>query len=132
MSAAKAGAAVTASAAAPSKIFFIVVPRYSFGAIKPNNVTSIRLLCGNAGPSGPNCDGIATKRPSSLADKAFCPVNEVVARLVDVGHDQGKVQTSPKSDQVSFILFACFFGPNPGRRELRRRSRKRIPSALAR
>src|SRR6185369_15770466 len=58
----------------------------------------------------PNCDGVVTERCSSLADKAFCPVNEVVSHLVDVGHDQGKVQASPKSDQGRFT-FPAPFGP---------------------
>jgi len=40
---------MAASAAAPSKIFFIfVIPVTKLAATKPNNVTSIRLLCGNA------------------------------------------------------------------------------------
>jgi len=52
-----------------------------------------------------NHDGLAAKRSGSLAYKVFPRVNRGVSRFVDVGHDQGKVQASPKSDRVSFIFF---------------------------
>jgi hypothetical protein len=87
MSAAKAGAAadMATSAAAPSKNFFIFNPRYVRCDIKPNNVTPIRLLWGKAGaPMVRNCDGVATKRFSSLACKVFSCVNPAVSRFVDV------------------------------------------------
>jgi hypothetical protein len=88
MSAAKAGAVKTASAAAPSRNFFIFDPRYLRCDINPNNVTSIRLLWGNAGaPMVLNCDGAATKRFGSLAYKVFSCVNQAIPRFVDVGND---------------------------------------------
>src|SRR5437879_3784853 len=82
MSAAKADAPKdtdkAASAAAPSKIFFIFIPHDLRCDIKPNNVTSFRLLWGNAGaPMVRNRDGVATKRFSSLAYKVFSWVNQV-------------------------------------------------------
>jgi hypothetical protein len=46
MSAAKAGAANTTQAAAPSRIFFMEVPRYRLDRQQPNNVASIWLLRG--------------------------------------------------------------------------------------
>jgi hypothetical protein len=90
MSAAKAGAATdtAASAAAPSRNFFIIDPRYVRCDINPNNVTSIRLLWGNAGaPMVRNCDGAATKRFSSFACKVFSCVNQAISRFVDVEID---------------------------------------------
>jgi hypothetical protein len=77
MSAAKAGAAtkvadMAANATVPSRNFFIFDPRDLRCDINPNNVTSIRLLWGKAGPPMVrNCDGMATKRFSSLACKVF-------------------------------------------------------------
>jgi hypothetical protein len=66
------------------------------------------LLCGNAGaPMLLNCHRSATKRFGSIADKVFSRVNQGASRFVDVGHDQGEVQFSPKSERVSFILFAA-------------------------
>jgi len=53
-----------------------------------------------------NCHRSATKRFGSIAYKVFPRVNRGISRFVDVELDQGKVQASPKSDRVSFILFA--------------------------
>jgi hypothetical protein len=77
---------MAASATVLSRNFFIFDPHYLRCAINPNNVTSIRLLWGNAGaPLVCNCDGVATKRFSSLACKVFFCVNQVISRFVDVG-----------------------------------------------
>src|SRR5580698_10177482 len=48
ISAAKDGAANTTQAAAPSRIFFMEVPRYRLDRQQPNNVASIWLLRGTA------------------------------------------------------------------------------------
>ena len=60
---------MAASAAAPSKIFFIfTIPVTNVAATKPNNVTSVWLLCGNAAaPMLLNCHRAATKPFGSIA-----------------------------------------------------------------
>src|SRR5712675_110820 len=76
-----------------------------------------------------------TVRPQSVlvpSHISFFALIGCYPALLIVGHDQGKVQTSPKSDRVTFTFLAPFLGPKPRsagwRRGLRRRSRKPCPA----
>lgn len=60
-----------------------------------------------------NHDGAAATWSGSLAYRDFPRVNQGVSRFADVGHDQGEVQSSAKSDRILFIVFAPDWRWNP-------------------